>query len=86
MKVAIIFTDGMKQVNLTAENDYERQALEMFTASDKIQIAVKRGNFGGPDLIPHSMEVNKCQGNFLRSYESKAGQSVMFVMTPKIQE
>ena len=48
LKVAIIFSEGIKQINFTPENDDERQALHLITPNDDIQLAVKTGN-----VLPH---------------------------------
>jgi len=81
MKTAIIFCQGVKQVNLTPENEDERLALRMFTTNDNISIAIKKGTFAGPHMAPFGAELAMARGEYLRAFDSD--ESVMFVMTPK---
>jgi hypothetical protein len=85
MKTAIIIADGLKQIMLTPENDSERRALKMITLDDDISLEAKTGTlFDGN--IPKSARgyvVQKCQGDYLRAYESE--ESLMLVLTPKIK-
>ena len=79
MKVAIIFSDGIKQINFTPENNDEKQALKLITANDDISLAVKNGNFSYPK--PFSININSCRGGYLRAFDNE--ESVMLVLTPK---
>lgn len=81
MKVAIIFSEGTKQINFTPENDDERQALKLITPNDDIRLAVKSGTFGEDRFTPFTIGINKCQGGYLRAYDG--GESIMLVLTPK---
>jgi len=81
MKVAIIFSEGIKQINLTPENDDEKHALRLISPNDNIELAVKSGSFGEEKYKPFTVDVNRCQGGYLRAFESK--ESVMLVLTPK---
>lgn len=81
MKVAIIFAEGIKQINFTPENDDERQALKLITANDDISLAVHRGSFGEERLKPFTVGINQCQGGYLRAFTGE--QSIMLVLTPK---
>lgn len=83
MKVAIIFTDGVKQINFTPENESEKQALKMITPDDNIELAVKTGSFidshNKPN--PYSVEINMCRNGYLRAFSSE--ESIMLILTPK---
>lgn len=81
MKVAIIFAEGIKQINFTPENDDERQALKLITANDDISLAVHSGSFGEERLKPFTVGINQCQGGYLRAFQGE--QSIMLVLTPK---
>lgn len=81
MKVAIIFTDGAKQINFTPENESEKQALRMITPDDNIELAVKTGSFIDAHNKPYSVEVNMCRNGYLRAFSSE--ESIMLVLTPK---
>lgn len=83
MKVAIIFTDGAKQINFTPENESEKQALRMITPDDNIELAVKTGSFidAHNKPRPYSVDINMCQGGYLRAFSSE--ESIMLVLTPK---
>ena len=81
MKVAIIFSEGVKQINFTPENDDEKQALRLITPNDEIQMAVKNGSFGEERHKPFTIEVNQCKGGYLRAFDSS--ESIMLVLSPK---
>jgi hypothetical protein len=81
MKTTIILSDGVKQINLTPENDQEREALKMFTVDDNINLAVQQGSFGEERFKPFQIDVNRCVGGHLRAYDNK--DSIMLVLTPK---
>lgn len=81
MKVAIIFSEGVKQINFTPENEDEKQALKLITPNDDIQLAVKTGIFGEARHKPFAIEVNQCQGGYLRVFDSS--ESIMLVLSPK---
>ena len=44
MKTALVFTDGLRQITLTPENDEEKQILELLHKQDW-QLDIKRGQF-----------------------------------------
>lgn len=81
MKVAIIFSNGMKQINFTPENDDEKQALKLITPNDDIDLAVKIGSFGDEKFRNLGIEINQCQGGYLRAFSNE--ESVMLVLSPK---
>lgn len=81
MKIAIIFTDGAKQINFTPENESEKQALKMITPDDDIELAVKAGSFTDAHNKPYSVELNMCRNGYLRAFSSE--ESIMLVLTPK---
>lgn len=82
MKTAIIFSDGIKQIMFTPENDSEKQALKLITPNDDIELALMQGNFhsqGEPK--PFAKTINSCQGGYLRAFTSE--DSIMLVLTTK---
>jgi hypothetical protein len=84
MKIAIIFSEGVKQINFTPENDDEKQALQLITPNDNIELAVHTGSFGDARFRPFSVNINQCKGGYLRTYDDS--QSIMLVLTPKINK
>lgn len=80
MKVAIIFSDGVKQINFTPENEDEKQALKLITPDDNIELAIKVGHFTD-EKKPYSIEVSSCKGGYLRAFDGY--ESIMLVLTPK---
>ena len=79
MKTAIIITGGVKQITLTPETPYEKQALSYINSNDDISIAVKCGSF--VDATTLGLEVSRCQGDYLRAFTNQ--ESVMLVLKPK---
>lgn len=84
MKVAIIFSEGTKQINFTPENEDEKQALKLITPNDDIQLAVKSGSFGEERHKPFRIEINQCKGGYLRVFDNS--ESIMLVLSPKEKE
>lgn len=82
MKVAIIISDGVKQVMFTPENDSEKQALKMITPDDNIKLAIRQGSFH-TDYASKAAgyRVDMCQGGYLRTWTDE--NSIMLVLTPK---
>lgn len=81
MKVAIIFADGMKQINFTPENEDEKQALKLITPQDDIELAVTSSSFGPDGIRPYGIKVEMSRGGCLRAYGDE--QSIMLVLKPK---
>lgn len=81
MKTSIIFADGLKQINFTPENNDERQTLKLITTDDNIQLAIKSGSFGEERFKPFSVNIDQCQGGYLRTFDSS--NSVMLVLSSK---
>lgn len=82
MKTSIIFSDGIKQIMFTPENESEKQALKLITPDDDIELALKQGTFYNEhDPKPFTGSVNSCQGGYLRVFDST--DSIMLVLTPK---
>ena len=82
MKTAIIIADGVKQIMFTPETPSEKLALSMITLDDNITIETKTGTFySHTPLCAQGYTVQKCQGDYLRAYEST--ESLMLVLTPK---
>jgi hypothetical protein len=84
MKTAIIFSEGIKQINFVPETDEERMALKMITPNDDIKLAIKEGHFGEEHFKPFTVDINKCQGGYLRTFDNSEG--IMLVLTPKSKE
>lgn len=84
MKVAIIFSEGIKQINFTPENDDEKQALNLIYPNDNIELAVKTGSFGESNLIPSRHGIAMCGGGYLRKFPDS--ESIMLVLSPKKEE
>lgn len=80
MKTAIIIAHGVKQIMFTPENQAEKEALNLISTEDDIHTVVKRGHFSETDEV-FGVDVQYCEGGYLRAYESV--ESVMFVLTPK---
>lgn len=81
MKTAIILSDGIKQIVFTPENEQEKQALQMFSVDDNIEMAIKAGTFGDKRFKPFTASINMCQGGFLRVFDD--AHSIIFVLSPK---
>jgi len=81
MKTAIVFSEGIKQIIFTPENDDEKQALKLITTDDDISLAVCSGSFGEDRFKPFSVNINKCHGGYLRAYSDD--NSIMLVLSPK---
>ena len=81
MKVAIIFSEGKKQINFTPENEDEKQALKLITPNDDISLAVKSGSFGDERYSPFSVSIQECNGGYLRAFDNS--ESIMLVLSPK---
>ena len=81
MKTAIVFSDGIKQIIFTPENEDEKLALKLITVNDDISLAVKQGSFGQQQYEPYRHNVQMCQGDYLRVFSEQ--NSVMLVLTPK---
>ena len=80
MKTTIIISDGVKQIMFTPENDSEKEALRMFKADDKIELAIKFGSFH-TSYQPEGYKTAMCEGGYLRTWVDS--NSIMFVLTPK---
>ena len=84
MKTAIIFSEGIKQINFTPENDDEKQALKLITPSDDISLAVKIAEFGSSHIRPLGIKINETRGGYLRVFEES--ESIMLVLSPKSKD
>lgn len=85
MKVAVIISEGVKQVMLTPENENEKFALRMISPDDNIELAVKQGSLlAAYGDIPAGYNVNMCRGGYLRTWTDE--NSIMLVLTPKKPE
>lgn len=81
MKTAIVFSDGIKQIIFTPENDDEKQALKLITPNDNIELAIHTGSFADQRIKPFTANISKCKGGYLRTFSDT--ESLMFVLTPK---
>lgn len=81
MKTAIIFSDGIKQIVFTPENDNEKQTLKLITPDDNISLAVHKGNFGDKTYQPFTANIGKCRGGYLRVFNDE--DSIILVLSPK---
>jgi len=81
MKTAIVFTEGIKQINFTPENEDEKMVLKLITVNDDIHLAKKTGVFGPDSIKPFSVSIESCRGNHLRCFDNT--ESIMLVLTPK---
>lgn len=82
MKTAIVFADGIKQIIFTPENDDERAALRHFSSNDRVELAVKNGDFyAREEKVPFRATVQMCHGGFLRAFSDR--DSIMFVLSPR---
>ena len=66
MKIALYIQDGVTQIVLTPENDFEKSVVGKLATG--VKATVKRGSFF------------KCQGGWYRYDEDSADDSVMFVL------
>jgi hypothetical protein len=57
MKWSLVMKEGMTQINLTPENDHEREVAKILRES------------AGPATIHHGVSVDLCQGGYLRQWE-----------------
>lgn len=81
MKTTIIFSEGVKQINLIPETDDERMALSFFTPNDNIDLAVRSGSFGEAKFKPFTVSFKECVGKYIRTYDSSVG--IMLILSPK---
>ncbi len=81
MKTAVIFSDGIKQIVFTPENDQEKYALSLLTPADDIELLITNGSFGDKNNRPFTATVNSCRGGFLRIFSDE--DSRILVLKPK---
>jgi len=81
MKISVLLIEDAKQIMLTPENDHEKQALKMIAPTDKIEAVSKWGSFTDKAERTFGLNVEMCQGGYLRGYQSD--ESLMFVITSK---
>jgi hypothetical protein len=81
MRTAVIFSDGVKQIVFTPENDSEQYALSLITPGDDIELLVETGSFGEQHYKPFTRSVSQCQGGWLRLYQDK--DSRILVLKPR---
>lgn len=82
MKTAIIFSDNIKQIVFTPENDQEKYALSLLTPDDDIELLLTNGNmFNDRGNKPFTANISQCKGGYLRVYEDN--ESRILVLKPK---
>ena len=83
MKTAIIFSDGIKQIVFTPENDDEKQALKLITPNDDIDLAIIQDAsvFSKNEAMPFRANVGVCKRGYLRAFTDE--ESIMLVLSPK---
>lgn len=84
MKTAILLADGVKQIMFTPETENEKEALKLITPNDDIHTVIKRGSFVSDHDKVFGANVYECQGGYMRAEEDE--ESVMFVLTPKVEK
>ena len=85
MKVAVIFSDDIKQIVLTPENKDEKFALSLITADDSIELALKSGdvyNYPAGESVPFTGSISECARDYLRFYENSSDSRIL-VLRPK---
>ena len=81
MKTAIIFSEGIKQVVLTPENDEEKFALSLITPNDDIELLLTNGTMYDMKIKPFTATINESKGEYLRFYSEE--NSRILVLKPK---
>lgn len=81
MKISIVFTEGVKQIMMTPENDHEKMALKYILPNDVLKTVSKTRSYMGTfaDKYDHvNYQVAKCEGGYYRAFETE--DSLMFVI------
>jgi hypothetical protein len=81
MKTAVIFSDEIKQVIFTPENDNEKFALSLITPKDDIELLITEGSFASEYQKPFTASISQCRGGYLRIYNDT--ESKILVLKPK---
>jgi hypothetical protein len=82
MKTAVIFSDGIKQIVFTPENDDEKYALSLITPKDDIDLLVFTGSMYSDSLPkPFAANITMCRGGYLRIFNDS--DSRILVLKPK---
>jgi hypothetical protein len=82
MKTAVIFSDGIKQIILTPENEDEKFALSLISSKDEIELAiVDSARFGNEGPKPFTANVAYCRANYLRVFDDSV--SKVLVLKPR---
>lgn len=77
MKISLVISEGTKQIMMTPENEFEREALKYIKPTDRLQVVAKWGTYD--DKPSHySYNTEKCQGGYLRRFATE--DSLMFVI------
>lgn len=71
MKWTMMLSDNALQINLTPENDHEREAMKILQSHD------------GKVTINKGVSVNMCQGGYLRNFGEPAEACVAITITKK---
>ena len=80
MKISLVIANGTKQIMMTPETDFEREALKFIEPNSTLHTMAKWGTYD--DTPSHySMQTYKCEGGYLRRFAEK--DSLMFVIEEK---
>lgn len=80
MKISIVIVENAKQIMLTPETDHEKQALRFIKPDDELKVVSRWGSFT-QDFEHAKLQVEKCQGNYLRAFSDE--DSLMFLIEDK---
>ena len=80
MKLSIVLAEGVKQIMMTPDTEYEKEALKHIAPNEEYKVASMIGTY---DDKPNHFSYNssKCKGGYVRRFAEK--DSLMFVLTPK---
>ena len=80
MKTSILFSNGIKQLMLTPETQYEKEALKHFTGNEDVNVVTEAAEFCVGNISAH-YSIIETRGNYLRP--ERDSDSIMFVLRPK---
>jgi len=80
MKISIVIVEKAKQIMLTPETDHEKQALKFIKPNDELKVVSRWGGFTN-EYEHAKLQVEKCQGDYLRAFSE--ADSLMFLIEDK---